>query len=265
MIELEFQILSDRREGLLVELGRLVVASGYTLLRQRLSQDARGTWLMMLVRGPAERQLVLEEGLATHSRVRSFEAAIAGAGASTPLAAPRRDAPALAEQVREEPVAPPPAIAPVPHASAPADVRQVESVLPQLARDYPKIFPWLLTLEHAVADAAREPSLLLAGQRTGAWVFKRDYAMGAKLTLAEAIKRIALPALRELAPAELRDGQLYIQNSPLCPPGGHSGCSFFNGFLEGLLAGTVAPYQLMVRRLHCRCDGGSSCVFDVSH
>ena len=39
MIELEFQILSDRREGLLVELGRLVVASGFTLQRQRMYQD----------------------------------------------------------------------------------------------------------------------------------------------------------------------------------------------------------------------------------
>ena len=77
MIELEVQVLSDRREGLLVELGRVVVANGFTLVRQRLSQDSRGTWLTMIVRGPTDRQLAMEEALATHSRVLSFEAGLA--------------------------------------------------------------------------------------------------------------------------------------------------------------------------------------------
>ena len=86
MIELEVQVLSDRREGLLVELGRVVVANGYTLLRQRLSQDSRGTWLTMIIRGPAERQLALEEELATHSRVLSFD--IGAAGRPHPLRLP---------------------------------------------------------------------------------------------------------------------------------------------------------------------------------
>lgn len=257
MIELEFQILSDRREGLLVELGRLVVASGYTLLRQRLSQDHRGTWLTMLVRGPAERQLALEEGLATHSRVMSFEAALAGAGhmPTAPLPTPPPVTPVAPLDA---------ALASAPRPSAPADVRQVEAVLPQIARDYPKIYPWLLTLEHAVAHDARMPSLLLAGQRTGAWVYKREYAMGAKLPLADAIKRIALPALRELAAVDWRDGHLHIQNSPLCPPGGHSGCHFFSGYLEGVLNGAVGKQGTYVRCLQCRSDGAPACVIDVS-
>lgn len=91
MIELEMQILSDRREGLLVELGRVVVANGFTLLRQRLSQDSRGTWLVMIVRGAAERQLALEEEIATHSRVLSFEAALAEGGTlpAQPAPSPR--------------------------------------------------------------------------------------------------------------------------------------------------------------------------------
>lgn len=263
MIELEFQILSDRREGLLVELGRLVVASGYTLLRQRLSQDHRGTWLIMLVRGPSERQLALEEGLATHNRVLSFEAALAGA-ASTPLP-PASMGTAPPAMVQPAPIPVSPMVTPPPaRPTAAADVRQVEAVLPQLARDYPKIYPWLLTLEHSVADQARASSLLLAGQRTGAWVFKRDFAMGAKLPLADAVKRIALPALRELAAVDWRDGQLHIQNSPLCLPGGHAGCHFFVGYLEGVLSNAVGKSGVYVRCLHCRSDGAPACVIDVS-
>lgn len=257
MIELEMQVLSDRREGLLVELGRVVVANGYTLLRQRLSQDSRGTWLTMIVRGPAERQLALEEELATHTRVLSFEAALAEGRPAAPAAAPPVHAPAPSPMANASPT-------PAPHGAGP-DVGQVESTLPQLARDYPKIFPWLRNLEHAVAPEAREASLQLAGRRTGAWVYKRDYAMGAKLNLVDAIKRIAVPALRELATVEWRDGQLLIQNSPLCSPGSASGCRFFSGYLEGVLGGSVAPQTVFVRNLFCRSHGAASCVLEISH
>lgn len=256
MIELEMQILSDRREGLLVELGRVVVANGFTLLRQRLSQDSRGTWLVMIVRGAAERQLALEEEIATHRRVLSFEAALAEGGALPAQPTPVATRPSMAAA----PSAPPAA---VPEAGP--DVRQVESTLPQLARDYPKVFPWLLTLERAVAADAREASLQLAGRRTGAWVYKRDYAMGAKLGLADAIKRIAIPAIRELTTVDWRDGQLHIQNSPICSPGGHSGCRFYSGYLEGVLGGSVAPQTVFVRSLYCRSTGAGSCVLEISH
>jgi hypothetical protein len=259
MIELEMQILSDRREGLLVELGRLVVANGFTLLRQRLSQDGRGTWLVMLVRGPAERQLALEEALATHSRVLSFEGGLASEGGN-------RLVPPAGTAAKSSSAPEPVAAAPEPAApSAPPDVHQVEGVLPQLARDYPRIYPWLHTLERNVSAEAREASLQLAGRRTGAWVYKRDYAMGAKLGLADAIKRIALPALRELALIELRDGQLHIQNSPICQPGGHSGCRFYSGYIEGVLGGSVAPQSVFVRSLYCRSRGAASCILEISN
>nr|WP_301270853.1 hypothetical protein [Rhodanobacter glycinis] len=39
MIELEIQTLSETREGLLIDVGGIVVATGFTLLRQRLAQD----------------------------------------------------------------------------------------------------------------------------------------------------------------------------------------------------------------------------------
>lgn len=257
MIELEIHILSDRREGLLVELGRVVIASGFTLLRQRIYQDSRGAWLVMVVRGEPEQQLGLEEMLATHHRVLSFEASLLPAGAAMQLAA----APAARATEAAE------------HDSATSSIRQigpdvgkVEGVLPQLARDYPKIFPWLLALEHEVAVEAREASLLLAGRRTGAWVYKRDYAMGGKLGLADAIKRIAMPALRLLVTVDVRERHFHIQNCPLCPPGGHSGCRFFSGYLEGMLGASFAPHGVFVRNLHCRSNNGlGDCVLEVSH
>lgn len=259
MIELEIQILSDRREGLLVELGRTVVVNGFTLLRQRLAQDDQGAWLTMVVRGPAEQQLALEEALGTHSRVRSFESSLSeGGNASAAGAAPVARAPAAAR------ASPPANLTPSPVAAGP-DVRQVESALPQLAKDYPRITPWLLTLQRAVAPESRDASLQLAGRRTGAWVFKRDYAMGAKLGLADAVKRIGVPALRALATVEQHGEQLHIHNSPLCSPSGPSGCKFFSGYLEGLLGASIDPHTVLVRSLYCRSHGAVDCILEISH
>jgi hypothetical protein len=252
MIELEIQILSDRREGLLVELGRVVVAAGFILLRQRVFQDNRGAWLVMVVRGEAERQLALEEQLATHNRVLSFEASLLAPGASAASRAP-------SAAVNSATASPPSIAHPGP------DVPKVESVLPQLARDYPKVFPWLLTLGHEVTAESREASLLLAGRRTGVWVFKRDYEMGGKLGLADAIKRIAAPALRALVTIDVRERHVHIQNSPLCSPGEHSGCKFFSGYLEGVLGASTAPQTVFVRSLHCRSSGVGDCVLEISH
>jgi len=97
-----------------------------------------------------------------------------------------------------------------------ADVARVERMLPNLAKDYPRIFPWLINLEYAVADEARDASLYLAGRRTGAWVYKRDFALGAKLGMTDALRRIAVPALRGLVTVEQHDHQLHLRGCPLC-------------------------------------------------
>src|SRR6185312_13886834 len=73
MIELEIQALSERREGLLMEVGRLVLASGFSLQRQRLVQDPHGILLTMVVRGPPRKKRALAAALDAHERIISFE------------------------------------------------------------------------------------------------------------------------------------------------------------------------------------------------
>ena len=75
MIELEFQILSERREGLLIEVGRLAVANGFTLQRQRLVQDPHGSLLTIVVRGPPRKKRALEAAMEAYDRIISFEVA----------------------------------------------------------------------------------------------------------------------------------------------------------------------------------------------
>jgi hypothetical protein len=165
-----------------------------------------------------------------------------------------------------------PSPAPEPAAIAPfvelipigPDVAAVMEVLPKLENEYPQIFPRLQRLERSVAEAARESSLELAGQRTGAWVFERDFAPGTKLGVHEAIQRIGIPALSALVEVEQKGEQLHIRNSPLCIEGGHSSCKFFSGYLEGLLGPAMSSDSLSVFAVCCRSCGADECVLAIS-
>lgn len=257
MAELEVRVVSERREGLLVELGRVVTEHGHVLLRQRLVQDTQGACLTLVLRGPDDRQLALEEALGTHPRVLSFESMRPQFAAVEDLPSPVIPAPLPAAVPR-------PAATAVP-ITAGADVARVERMLPSLAKDYPRIFPWLINLDYAVAAEARDASLYLAGRRTGAWVHKRDFALGAKLALGDAIRRVALPALRDLVTVDHHDNQLHVRDCPLCQPGNASGGRFFCGFIEGLLSGAVDSQAVFARETSCHSRGASLCVFDISH
>ena len=330
MIELEIQGLSENREGLLIEVGRLVMASGFNLQRQRLLQDHHGILLTMVVRGPPRKKRVLEAALDAYdrfisvkvfpfvegepkphfaaSRKRTEPVAVVPPAVAIASTAPARvAAPAMpmaedrtrgVEQVAASETAgvPKPSreqlaepefefILPVPRAPTPApapapapvvttpfvervplapDEAAVEKALQELEYDYPQIVPQLLALAHSVAEAARESSLALAGRRTGAWVFESEYALDDGLDLREAIEHIGAPALRALVEVDQQGGQLHIHDSPLCAEDGRSGCSFFSGFLEGLLGPAVAPGGLSIFPVCCRSYGADECVLAIS-
>ena len=352
MIELEIQTLSERREGLLIDVGRAVVMNGFTLQRQRFTQDANGVLLTMVVRGPARKQRALEAALDANERIISFNAStfeegppkphfaasrtmvgqvpapapaveapkpVATASASeesaskphssaapaavqpaaTPMPARATDAvpivapaavadaspsvatPVVSAEPEPQPEPEPEFIFVLPRApsavSAPAvvepfielipegpDEEAVAKLLPKLETEYPEIFQRLQTLERSVPEAARESSLWLAGQRTGAWVFERDYAAGTRLGLNDAIENIGIPALRALVEVEHKGEQLHIRNSPLCIEGGQSSCKFFGGYMEGLLGPAIGSDSLSVFAVCCRSCGANECVLAIS-
>jgi len=253
MVDVEFRIVADRREGLLLSLGQLVIANGFSLVRQRIGSGADGVVLTMTVRGPEARLLQLEEHLGTHAMVASFEAWRA------------EDAPAPKGSRDPEPTrqadAPPPART----AGSPVtiDLDRVERLLPQLARSYPNFFLFLHALDHELVAEQREPTLLYIGQRVGAWIYKRDFALGARLPPAQALRHIGLPALRQLVQVEARGEVLHIANSPF-PHRGRSGacCHFFRGLLGGLLGAAQGGDPVVIVESRCRNAGAESCAFE---
>jgi hypothetical protein len=319
MIELEIQGLSPSREGLLIEVGRFVMANGFTLQRQRLVQDPHGILLTMVVRGPSRGRKPLEAALSAYERFISFQmfpfvdgepkphfavslprmaytpppAPSVAAPATPPIIAsatsPIKAAEALAASEPADAPEPRQASAaepefefiqptPRPSAAAPAavaatpfvdlvplgpDEPAVEKMLRALEYDYPKIVPQLLALQQSVAEAARESSLALAGKRTGSWVFQSEYLLDDGLDLREAIERIGVPALHALVEVDQQGTQLHIHDSPLCSDG-HSDCSFFGGFLEGLLGPAIAPGSMSIFPVCCRSYGADACVLAIS-
>jgi predicted hydrocarbon binding protein len=255
VIDVEFHIYADRREGLLLELGRIVMNSGFNLLRPRLSTIDGGVLLTLAVRGPNKHLLALQDRLSCHALVRSFESnVVEPLGRATTSGADATAKPALATSVPDARDDKP-------------DHQRVEAVLGQLARSFPNIFDKVLAFERDLPPNVRDVSTHYAGKRLGAWVFKRDYALGARLNLAKSIKQIALPALRELVRnTELADGHLHVKDSPLCDTQRHAGasCHFLRGYLEGLLGESDHLGSLRVTELSCRNTGAEACTFAIT-
>jgi len=256
--DVEFKVLAKRREGLLLGLGQIVIANGFTLLRHRIATEREGVWLTMVVRGPASALLELEERLGTHPLVRSFEAA--DAARAPPASIPAPPAPVNTPIAA---FAPAPALAADPAPTATIDHERAERLLPQLTRSYPNLFLFVHALDHELDAAQREPTLRYIGQRVGAWVYKRDFALGAQLTLSQAVRHIALPAMRQLVQAQMLGESLEIADSPF-PHRGQRGacCHFLGGMLDGLLRNTQGGDAVRVTETRCRNTGAAACRFE---
>lgn len=259
MADIELKIVSDHRDGLLIALGEVLVAHRFVLLRHRRANTGTGVAMSLVVQGPDANLLQLEEQLGTHWMVKSFEA-----GPYDPNAAPSLG---VAEPL---PAAVPVAAAAVPPEVAPAgghgaaDQKRIETLLPQLARDYPQIFGLVVGLERNLEPSQREAAMRHVGTRVGAWVYKRDFALGARLPLTGSIKHIALPALRQLLPAELEGDALSTASSPFCAPERSvtaPQCHFLRGFLEGSLNEGGHLGAVRVSEVACRANGSDHCRF----
>jgi predicted hydrocarbon binding protein len=125
--------------------------------------------------------------------------------------------------------------------------------------------PRLLALARSVPEAARESSLRLAGQRIGHWVSARAHAQTDPLDLTDAIAQVGMPALQALVAVEQEGTQLHIRHSPLCTEAGHSGCTFFSGVLEGVLAPFLASSEVTILQVCCSSHGADDCVLALSN
>ena len=266
LVDVELKIVSEHRDGLLLALGEVLIANRFNLMRHRRANTESGVVMVLVVQGPEEGLMRLEEQLGNHWLVQSLESnaydpnapASMQAGAPPPVpVAPRPPEPLYAAAS-----AAPPAATQAPKMVY--DQKRIEELLPQIARDYPQVFGQVLALDRGIEPARRESTLRYVGSRVGAWVYKRDFALGARLPMSGSIRQIALPALRQILPAELEGDFIKTTSSPFANAGvavTAPQCHFLRGFLEGALneAGNLGVVR--VSEVSCRATGGDCCKF----
>lgn len=163
MIELELQALAFTRERLFTDVGRIVSACGFTLVRQRLADDRHGILLTMVVRGPERKQRELEAALGAEERIVSFQLAPYEPGTSKPHFAASRVVAADYVPPPAPPAEPPSVQAgSAPDTPARGATQPVPSALPAMERIAPA----------PLAQAARPP--VLAAQAEPEFVFVRS-------------------------------------------------------------------------------------------
>lgn len=149
-------------------------------------------------------------------------------------------------------------LGPQPAAPRPA---AVEAAVQDIAAAFPEVAERVLALARALPAAARAATLSSLGERLGRREYQRGYALGSPLKLEPAVRRMVLPAVRQLAKAELAGSALRLPACPFCaaPPAGDRGCDFLVGFARGLLHAAPTTADTTVREARCRAAGDPFC------
>jgi predicted hydrocarbon binding protein len=142
----------------------------------------------------------------------------------------------------------------------------VEAAMAEIVAAFPAVAERVRGLARALPAASRSETLSSLGERLGRREYQRSYALGSPLKLEHALRRMVLPAVRQLARADLAGSALRVTECPFCaasraePPG----CDFLVGFVRGLLHAAPATAGTMVREARCRAAGGPCCELEFS-
>lgn len=248
MLDMELKLAVARKDGLMLTVGRFLSENGFSVVKQQFDQAGGGV-LLVVVRGAEVGLPGLFEALGNSEHIASFESSRIEVGqpvkppAATTTASPSRAA-----------------------SPSPAPMREadIERQLPLLAHDFPVVLPRLLTMERLMPESQRAETLRAIGRRLGAWIYKRDYALGGRLSAEMMSKRIALPALEQITTAKLVGNNFVLDASPFSlTPHAAPRCHFFCGYLEGVLSEANGGRPLVVQETLCRANGHSSCMFEA--
>jgi hypothetical protein len=216
-------ILVSRRPGLLAQIVAALVRAGCTLQRQAVAaaDDPTLQRFTITVEGP---EAIVQDLPRLLLRFGDVEQ-------QAPGAAPERQ---------------------------PADV---ERAAREIVAAFPDVAERVRALAGGVPAASRGEILSSLGERLGRREYQRAYALGSPLKLEQALRRMVLPAVRQLAKADLDGYSLRLPTCRFCvaasaePPG----CEFVVGFARGLLHAAPATAGTAVREARCRAAGDPYC------
>jgi hypothetical protein len=149
-------------------------------------------------------------------------------------------------------------------AAAAAPPAELETVMHDIVAAFPEVAERVRAFARSLPAPARAGALATLGERLGRREYQRSYALGSPLKLDQALRRMVLPAIRQLAPlaaAELEGSALRLPACPFCsaPRDESPGCEFLVGFARGLLQASRATAGAAVRETRCRAAGAPCC------
>jgi predicted hydrocarbon binding protein len=137
----------------------------------------------------------------------------------------------------------------------------VEASVQEIVATFPDVAERVRALARSLPAASRTEILSSLGERLGRREFQRNYALGSPLKLEQALRRMVLPAVRQLAKVELEGSALRLPACPFCatPRAEVPGCEFLVGFVRGLLHAAPATAGTVVSEARCRATGAHFC------
>ncbi len=229
-------ILVSRRPGLLAQIVAALVRDGCKLLRQAVSpaEDPALQRFTLTVDGPEATvqnlsRLLLRFGDVEGPAPVPHVAAMAPMAPTAAMGAPR-----------------------------PADV---EAAVGEIVATFPDVAERVRALARSLPAGSRSETLSSLGERLGRREYQRSYALGSPLKLEQALRRMVLPAVRQLAKVDLEGSTLRLSDCPFCAASRDDapGCEFLVGFARGLLRAAPATAGAVVREARCRAAGGPFC------
>jgi predicted hydrocarbon binding protein len=138
---------------------------------------------------------------------------------------------------------------------------EVEAAAHDIVAAFPDVAERVRALARSLPPAARAATLSALGERLGRREYQRGYALGSPLKLDLALRRMVLPAVRQLAKADLEGSALRLSACPFCTAlrSEGRGCDFLVGFARGLLHAAPATADTAVRETRCRAAGDPYC------
>jgi predicted hydrocarbon binding protein len=255
MEEFDLIVACEQRHGLVFELATLLMGAGFRMLTQQaLDNTPTSAVFALRIRGKSTGVGELQKRLQGAKFIQRVE--FANTQQQTPSANTATPNFASAAAVLSS--------AAVSRVLS-IDQAGVEQVLPKIAASYPNFFPMLERFLAALPANTRADTAFAIGARVGAWVFKRDFALGARLEMQEFVRRVIPAASKAMLEVQSEGLLLSTAKSPFAKTADSPQCQFFSGFFSGLACEAKNLGNVQFEETQCRALGAPRCVFRLSH
>ena len=136
----------------------------------------------------------------------------------------------------------------------------------KLIAAYPDVAGSIKRLETEVWNADREEVFSKLGAGIGRWQYKKNFAVGARLSLEKALLRSLKPALSDFLNVSIQDTTISVTDCPHCAGSrntSENSCYFVSSFIEAFMNEMSHLRGLHVEQVLAKSMGASACQFKI--